>query len=108
MAKNSFRYFVYSDKEELRRMKDDTFDDGFMLETTWSEEDLEYMAGDMAEDYFANHDGWEANWPQLIRIVSMGGKELGLFEVDMEAVPHFTASVEEGGYEAATKPDAAM
>ncbi len=52
--------------------------------------DLESAAAIAAEDYFRNHDGWEASWPQTI-CVELEGKTQ-VFKVNMEAEPHFYAS----------------
>lgn len=55
--------------------------------------DPEDQAVDAGEDYYNNHDGWEARWPLTFAIYeSESGPEVGRFVVEMEAVPQFTAS----------------
>jgi hypothetical protein len=55
--------------------------------------DPEDQAVDAAEDYYSNHDGWEAKWPLTFTIYeSEEGLEVAAFDVEMEAVPQFTAS----------------
>lgn len=48
---------------------------------------------DVPEDFFYNHDGWEATWPILFeiwKVNSLDQKEyLGKFSVELETVPSF-------------------
>lgn len=67
-------------------------DDVFKFKSEFRPDDPEWIAEDAAEDFHSNHDGWESSWPVTIEI-SYEGKILGRFSVDMEARPHFTASV---------------
>lgn len=48
------------------------------------------IADDLAQDYFDNHDGWESQWPQTLRIFD-GEKQLAAFTVEMEREPVFYA-----------------
>lgn len=50
---------------------DDTGYEG-TVETVWTEEDLEYVVQEAAEDFHANHDGWESSWPLQISILKDG------------------------------------
>ncbi|AZY52204.1 hypothetical protein [Bordetella avium] len=45
-----------------------------------------------AEDYFRNHDGFEANWPLTFAIFDgFNGPEIGRWEVELEYEPSFSA-----------------
>lgn len=47
-----------------------------------------------AEDYFRNHDGFEANWPLTFAIFDgFTGPEIGRWEVALEYEPTFTAAI---------------
>ena len=49
------------------------------------------VAEEAATDYFNNHDGWErSDWPLKFEIY-FDGENQGIFEVDQEAIPVFTA-----------------
>ena len=61
------------------------------LETTWNDEDLDYMAADAAKDYFENCDGWEASWPIDFEIF-IDGDSKGTFTVELEHEPTFSAT----------------
>jgi hypothetical protein len=63
----------------------------------YSAKSVFYDAGDRStdavEDYYNNHDGWEARWPKTFAIYETeDGPEVGRFTVSMEAVPQFDAS----------------
>ncbi|CAB3812134.1 hypothetical protein [Achromobacter denitrificans] len=46
-----------------------------------------------AEDYFRNHDGFEANWPLTFAIFDgFTGPEIGRWEVQLEYEPSFSAA----------------
>lgn len=46
-----------------------------------------------AEDYFHNHDGFEANWPLTFAIFDgFAGPEIGRWEVALEYEPSFNAA----------------
>jgi hypothetical protein len=48
------------------------------------------LAAEAADDYWANHDGWESAWPLTFVIYeSEDGPVLAAFEVSMETVPQF-------------------
>lgn len=79
-----YRPLDWGDKPEL--------EDCYDLSSSWGDDDLKYVAEEAAEDYFHEHDGWECNWPLEFLILDITGKELGLFEVDMEAKPDFHAA----------------
>lgn len=53
--------------------------------------ELAYLVEKAADDYFDYHDGWESSWPMDIEIFS-DGKSLGVFTVEMETVPQFSAT----------------
>lgn len=56
------------------------------------------IAEKCADDYHANHDGWEASWPVMLAIYeSEYSPAIATFEVDREAVPEFTARLAQGG-----------
>lgn len=55
-----------------------------------SEWELECLSQDAALDYFDNHDGWESEWPLDIELF-IDGESVGVFAVEMEHVPRFSA-----------------
>ena len=66
-----YESFLYLDKKDMRHLTN--------------------LGRAMAEDYFSNHDGWEASWPITFHIFD-GKKELiGKVEVGMETEPVFYA-----------------
>ncbi|MDI6637075.1 hypothetical protein [Pantoea dispersa] len=58
--------------------------------------DLEEIAQEAAEDFYENHDGWEAAWPREIEIFA-DGLSLGIFEVEREFTPVFSAVIKKDG-----------
>ena len=40
----------------------------YTIKSTWSSDNLEYIAEDCAENYHSEHDGWEASWPLTITV----------------------------------------
>jgi len=56
--------------------------------------EYEQIAQDAAEDYWDNHDGWESHWPLNIELF-IDAKSVGVFEVEMETVPTFSANKKE-------------
>jgi hypothetical protein len=68
-------------------------DNGYKLITTFAEEDPAWMIAEQAaEDYHANHDGWEDYCPLEFSIWLEDGTPLGTFSIELEAVPTFSAS----------------
>jgi hypothetical protein len=72
-------------------------DEFYEFQSNWGPEDPEYLAEDatyLAEDA-VNHwfDGGktEDDWPLEITVKTMDGEEIGVFIVEMEIVPQFTA-----------------
>lgn len=63
----------------------------FDIDTGWAEDSPDYIAEEAAKDYYENHDGWEASWPQNITIYK-GDNVLGKFEVNLEHEPTFSAN----------------
>lgn len=63
----------------------------------WNYEDEgDYLAEEMAEDYQNNHDGWEVSFPIELSIF-LDGVLVGTYEVEREFSPTFCASkVKEG------------
>lgn len=54
---------------------------------------LEFVAEEAAADYHSNHDGWESQWPQTIRLYDgKTGPEIGRFTVEREYEPSFSAN----------------
>lgn len=54
--------------------------------------ELETLADDAAEDLFDNHDGWESHWPLKLELF-IDGESVGVFEVELEHVPHFSSTL---------------
>ncbi|CAH3713301.1 hypothetical protein CPT31_13190 [Enterobacter hormaechei] len=52
--------------------------------------EFESLSQDAALDYFDNHDGWESDWPLDIELF-IDGESVGVFAVEMETVPRFSA-----------------
>lgn len=53
---------------------------------------LRDVAIDAAEDYHANHDGWESSWPlDFLIYESEEGPAVARFEIERETVPQFYA-----------------
>jgi len=70
-----------------------TLKNAMEFESAWVGKDsAEYIAEDAAEDYFENHDGWESSWPQSFQIWTEDDEDYGVFEVEMEHEPVFSAS----------------
>ena len=65
--------------------------DAEIFETVWDIDDPEYMAEDAADHFYANNDGWESSWPVFFELYG-DGVSLGVFEVDLEFNPTFSAS----------------
>jgi len=70
--------------------EDGSPDDAHLLLTRLAS--LGAIAEAAAEDYHANHDGWESSWPITFVILDEARKELARFLVDREAVPQFNAT----------------
>ena len=49
-----------------------------------------WLAEEAAEDFHANHDGWECKWPLKIA-VRPEGSDVRTFEVQRRSVPEFEA-----------------
>lgn len=49
------------------------------------------MAGAAAQDYWSNHDGFEARWPLTFEILLPDGGLIGSTAVEMDTEPVFTA-----------------
>lgn len=76
MSKNTYEYAIENEEDKY------TFESAL--------DNSSWVAEDAAEDFYNNHDGWEATWPIEFSIFS-GEKFVGTFSVDCEAVPHFMA-----------------
>lgn len=49
-------------------------------------------AEDAADDYYANHDGWESPWPLIIALYETeDGPEIARYLVELEHEPAFYA-----------------
>lgn len=53
--------------------------------------DFELCIEECADDYFDNHDGWESKWPCLF-MLWIDNQYLGMFEVELEHQPTFSAN----------------
>lgn len=81
MSKNTYEYAIENEEERYE------FKTVFVSD---SETGRNWIAQDAAEDFYNNHDGWEASWPIDFSIFS-GEKFVGSFSVHCEAVPQFSA-----------------
>ena len=82
MSKTTYKYEIENDGERYE------FDHNGASD--W-ETGRVWIAEAAAEDFFHNHDGWEASWPIEFSIFEAGDKFLGTFSVDCKAVPQFLA-----------------
>jgi len=78
--------YKYSTKE----YSSEAFEYADTFET--SEEDLGWVAQEMAEHDYKENDGWEWVWPVTYLIWDTEGNLLGRFMVSMEPVPEFWAT----------------
>lgn len=84
------RTFYYSTPE--------TGDGPWQFESMWDRDDLRFVAESAAEDYYDNHDGWEASWPKVFAIhESADGPVVALFEVHRDFSPTFSAFMVKDG-----------
>lgn len=84
MENHSYHYCVddYNDS--------DGFEGSCRFTSTWSNDNLEYIAEDAAEHYWDEKDGWESKWPRIFTIYSPDGTMLGRVEIEMEYRTHFS------------------
>jgi hypothetical protein len=59
------------------------------------EENPEIVAEDCAQNYHAQHDGRESQWPVDITLLREDGSEICTCEVDIESQPVFSARKKE-------------
>ncbi|MCP1404466.1 hypothetical protein [Achromobacter insolitus] len=58
----------------------------------------EWDSESCAEDYYHNHDGFEAHWPLTFALFDgITGPEIGRWEVALEYEPSFSASQQQEG-----------
>lgn len=71
----------------------DSLKDAYELtsKVNWDWDDIDWIAEECAQDYFDNHDGWEAAWPVTFKIFDELGEIKGVFLVELENTPTFTA-----------------
>lgn len=63
----------------------------FDFESFLSPEDGDLLAKTAAEDFHNHHDGWESSWPITFEIFGSDGDLIGVYSVERQAVPEFTA-----------------
>ena len=63
----------------------------FAFDIKSSNDDVEEIAQEAADDFFSNHDGWEHSWPSDFYIYGEDGLLLGACKVEMEMTPYFSA-----------------
>lgn len=80
MSKQKYKYSVHGDIDSL-----------YTLETIWDEDDADYIAADCGQNYYREHDGWEVIWPIEVTIWTLRGRKIGLFSVELEHEPTFSA-----------------
>ncbi|CDM92183.1 hypothetical protein L7G72_10185 [Xenorhabdus bovienii] len=74
---------------------DDLTDRYALKNDTLNASSLKRLAEMCAKDYNDNHDGWGAYWPIDI-VVFSEGRSVGVFRVEQEYNPTFTASCQKG------------
>lgn len=71
----------------------ETSEDAYTIESSWSKENLSYVAEECAEDLHDNRDGWESSWPlEFVILDEKGELEIGRFIIERESVPEFHAT----------------
>lgn len=80
--KNKFRYWLPEHGGSVN--------DYYTFETNFDKEDGDWLAEAAAENFHDNHDGWDYSWPVVI-VVADELDVIGIFSVEREAVPEFTA-----------------
>jgi hypothetical protein len=65
-----------------------TIDDAFEFETNWTENNLEELAEATADNYYSEHEGWDASWPLTFQLFTTK-KNLGRFKIQLEFDPLF-------------------
>lgn len=80
------------------RIPENCEDSYYHFECDWKPSSYNHssIAQIAAEDFHSNHDGWEFDWPLEIELFTIEGERLGLFSVEMEAVPRFSATEMKG------------
>ncbi|PHM46550.1 hypothetical protein [Xenorhabdus miraniensis] len=66
--------------------------DRYELENpTWDDSYPDYLAEECANDYYANHDGWEDYWPIEITVFN-DGESIGTFSIKLKYDHVFSAT----------------
>ena len=68
------------------------FKDAHDIESSHLPEFADWVAEDCAEDFHSNHDGWESKWPLDFKVWYDFGEVLGVFQIEREYEPLFSAS----------------
>jgi len=70
------------------------FEEATVFETDWHNTTPHHLAELAAEEYFSQGEGWGdfEDWPLIFTIYEPDGEKLGVFEVQLEAMPSFFAS----------------
>ena len=71
--------------------RQDNWDDLHELECIWDSDSGARIAEEAAEDHFINHDGWESSWPVNFEIFDLENNTLGVYSVELENRPTFSA-----------------
>lgn len=80
---NTFRYYIPEHGE--------TAADAVTFTSIWDTDDIVYVAEAAAEHEYYCRDGREADWPLVLVLLDLDGKELGRFHADLNYVPEFSA-----------------
>ncbi len=80
-------------KKTYKYSLEDYFEESRTFEITWENTTPHHLAEIAAEDYFNNGEGWSdfESWPLIFTIYTPDGERLGMFEVELEAMPSFFA-----------------
>jgi len=70
---------------------EDVFEGNVSIEANPWMGDITDLAEKAAEDYYSEHDGWEASWPCHIWLWKEDATPIGCYLVTLEAVPTFRA-----------------
>lgn len=85
--KNKYGFSILHDKTKPTEKPESD------ISTHWDiEEDPSYVAEAAAEFYHSDCDGWESSWPVTVQIFDEAGQSKGIFSVELEFDPTFSAS----------------
>lgn len=61
------------------------------FKSNFSDSNGEWLAEAAAENYHNKHDGWDSSWPITLTIQREDGTIIGVYDIDREIIPQFSA-----------------